>query len=797
MPAPRPKRIVKPNTRITGPEWEEKTDLVLVGSGGGGERKLDFAGEFLNPNPSQLLHYRDNWYQSHDPRNPTLAILDPLHPHHTRFQARAKFMAPTADPLVAVLAKLEELGKKVDRTNLKTDETNRRIEEMQASIGLLREEQSTVKEWKPEFEGKIAELQGSVFELKTKVDLFIHELPRPGLNSDKEVKVEAPVSAHLEATASAEASGQFGHREEILNRRAGAGVAITPVPPPVKGANKSREFWRRGFQEQGETRRTTGKEGRARPKRIEEKTDLVHVGSGGGSERELDFAGEFLNPNPSQLLHYHDMQSTALPLFTVWSMVFRGMVHALRTICAEEGIWALWKGLLPSAEIGEDLYRRRAGQQAARLHLDSCFRVGRAPPLLNDFVELDPAHHLFLSLSFLFSLSATRPKPLGPTYRRHPSLCACLSSLSDALGPLLSFLFFLPTAPRARAARVLRATCAERTTAAAAGPFQPRLACSSRALRGPQPPTPLGTLAFHAVRCAPRVPPPPYKIPWPPPIETLGLNWRFPPSRRRHQWKRRRVKRRGRRKGGGHRDEEEHLAVKPQGRGDTDRKLPHPDQYHDTKPACFTSPLHRRSPGFAWICFKPLGEPKHGLSFLSRRRAPPRSFPILSDLFMQEPRLAAFPLYEASRRSAAKPLRHGVGTPVRRRGRAAAVDSHSSHLPLDARTRIGRSNARAAPLAGSAFTQGAHTHPRMNGHTALAARDLEAAAPDPLAALGVGPRQAWAALGPWPPSRPDLTLGAHLPGPLTRDSQPLTAGAHILTWPTADVIAWCPLLTSS
>lgn len=58
------------------------------------------------------------------------------------------------------------------------DETNRKIEEMQQSIDLLTQEQGAVKEWKPKLENKVMELQNSMYDLKQKVDLFVHELPR-------------------------------------------------------------------------------------------------------------------------------------------------------------------------------------------------------------------------------------------------------------------------------------------------------------------------------------------------------------------------------------------------------------------------------------------------------------------------------------------------------------------------------------------------------------------------------------------------------------------------------------------
>lgn len=160
--------------------------------------------------------------------------LEPLHHHNT--QARAGVMAPSNE-MAVVLAKLEELGKKADEANSKADQTNRKIEEMQQSINLLSEEQTSVKNWKPELEGRVTELQNSVFDLKTKVDLFIHEPPKPNSKAEGEVKMEAPTPAHLGVAATVEASRQIGHHYANHHRGVSAGVVTTLVPPPVKGAD--------------------------------------------------------------------------------------------------------------------------------------------------------------------------------------------------------------------------------------------------------------------------------------------------------------------------------------------------------------------------------------------------------------------------------------------------------------------------------------------------------------------------------------------------------------------------------
>ena len=144
-------------------------------------------------------------------------------------------MAPPTD-LATVLQKIEEMGKKLDTTGIKTDETNRKIEEMQQSIQRISDEQGSVMVWKPNMESKVTDLQNSVFDLKTKVDLFIHQLPSSKKGEDDGSFPEAPTTAHLVVSAGAEASGLSGYRVDNDYRSARAGVVTTLVPPPVKGA---------------------------------------------------------------------------------------------------------------------------------------------------------------------------------------------------------------------------------------------------------------------------------------------------------------------------------------------------------------------------------------------------------------------------------------------------------------------------------------------------------------------------------------------------------------------------------
>lgn len=62
------------------------------------------------------------------------------------------------------------------------------------------------------------ELQDSVFDIKTKVDQFIRELPMPSIKLEENIMVEAHASTHLEAPAAAEPSRQFGHHEEFCHQ---------------------------------------------------------------------------------------------------------------------------------------------------------------------------------------------------------------------------------------------------------------------------------------------------------------------------------------------------------------------------------------------------------------------------------------------------------------------------------------------------------------------------------------------------------------------------------------------------
>jgi seryl-tRNA synthetase len=119
-------------------------------------------------------------------------------------------MVPPTDSIAAVLAKLKEMSRKMDITNSKADEMNRKMEEMQSSIDGVKMEQGAVKEWKPQFETKVTELQTSVYDLKQKMDTFIQELPKNDLEVGDTGEVLSP--AHLGGVTTAKAPGQSGHR---------------------------------------------------------------------------------------------------------------------------------------------------------------------------------------------------------------------------------------------------------------------------------------------------------------------------------------------------------------------------------------------------------------------------------------------------------------------------------------------------------------------------------------------------------------------------------------------------------
>jgi hypothetical protein len=151
-------------------------------------------------------------------------------------------MAPSTDSMATILSKLEELGKKAD-------ETSQKIKGMQQSVQQNADEQKSLTAWKPDMEGKVTDLQNSMFDLKQKIDLFIQEIP--GKNKVVE-DLEASSPAHLGVAAQAGTSGpivhhnaaQAGtsgpivHHNDNDHRSVGARVVTTLVPPPIKGAKQ-------------------------------------------------------------------------------------------------------------------------------------------------------------------------------------------------------------------------------------------------------------------------------------------------------------------------------------------------------------------------------------------------------------------------------------------------------------------------------------------------------------------------------------------------------------------------------
>jgi len=156
-------------------------------------------------------------------------------------------MAPVADPMTTVLAKLEELGQKMD---VKAEEVSRKLEEVQLSVQGVEQslqrvmaEQEALATWKPKIETTVTQLKNSVYDVKTKVDFFIHSLPRSDSEIGNGFVDEALAPAHLGANRDyAEAPVQFGHSMSSDHRGIGAGVVTTLVPPPVKGTPISHNY---------------------------------------------------------------------------------------------------------------------------------------------------------------------------------------------------------------------------------------------------------------------------------------------------------------------------------------------------------------------------------------------------------------------------------------------------------------------------------------------------------------------------------------------------------------------------
>lgn len=147
-------------------------------------------------------------------------------------------MAPAAkeDPLVTILAKLEENSRREEETRRTISDVQLFMRSMDSSLKKLTEDQANMESWKPEVHGRVAELQTSMTHLSQQVELMSSSLAKASVDSRRGDIAGTPASAHLEGPPPVEAFGQSGHREHHLHRRAGMGAPSHPMPPPVKGA---------------------------------------------------------------------------------------------------------------------------------------------------------------------------------------------------------------------------------------------------------------------------------------------------------------------------------------------------------------------------------------------------------------------------------------------------------------------------------------------------------------------------------------------------------------------------------
>ncbi|WVZ74581.1 LOW QUALITY PROTEIN: hypothetical protein U9M48_022746 [Paspalum notatum var. saurae] len=95
--------------------------------------------------------------------------------------------------------------------------------------------------WRPKVETKVEELQGSVADLKVKMDKIYDRQEELTNSAYKVFDVEhldftKPASAHLDAPFSEPASGHIGHGSSLHNRGSGFGVVTTLTPTPIIGA---------------------------------------------------------------------------------------------------------------------------------------------------------------------------------------------------------------------------------------------------------------------------------------------------------------------------------------------------------------------------------------------------------------------------------------------------------------------------------------------------------------------------------------------------------------------------------
>lgn len=136
-------------------------------------------------------------------------------------------MAPPRvhDPLAAILAKLEKNGKE--------DDTHKMLANLQLKMWTVNDSlqkllvgQEQVATWQPEMETKVIELKGSIFDLRLKVDVFIHEIPKKSdLSTDPDGKgMSTP--AHLGVPSKEAAFSQNGPGFDNHYRSLGTRVRI-------------------------------------------------------------------------------------------------------------------------------------------------------------------------------------------------------------------------------------------------------------------------------------------------------------------------------------------------------------------------------------------------------------------------------------------------------------------------------------------------------------------------------------------------------------------------------------------
>ncbi|CAO2186967.1 unnamed protein product [Urochloa humidicola] len=146
------------------------------------------------------------------------------------------------------VADLADLVKKMREDRLVYREADR---EAINSLKKALEDNTTVMKdvvgWRTVVDSKMDDLQLSVKKLNNKVEeiaLHQEEADNPAYKVfDREhLDLSKPAAAHLAASSSQAASGQFCHRVDDYYRGTGQGVVTTLVPTPVKGEKPYSEF---------------------------------------------------------------------------------------------------------------------------------------------------------------------------------------------------------------------------------------------------------------------------------------------------------------------------------------------------------------------------------------------------------------------------------------------------------------------------------------------------------------------------------------------------------------------------